>query len=387
VNDHFAVGFFPFIVLLIIYFSAMNRYEKIDVQHRSFVWLLLVSMLLVLVDGLAWMLDGAGYVMGQAMVYAVNMALFLLTPICIFFFYYYLCMLLSRGENSRRLKWPGAFLSVSIGSTAMVLLNVFTGWLFYVDASARYVRGDLLWLYAALCYAQVLIAYLLMIKYRKVIPRQHLMVLLLAPVLPITGVLLQLLLVSQMWGSFCMAISALLIFVNIQNQFSNTDYLTGVNNRRQLDDYIRYRIRYAGKSRTFAVVLIDLNRFKIINDTLGHSVGDQAIRDAAALLKQCIRQDDFIARYGGDEFFLVLNVGTYPELKKMVRRIKSRVEEFNRSKQRPYTLEFAMGYELYDRHLHKSAKDLVAHVDMLMYEDKNSDSQRLALTQQLRMDD
>tara|TARA_R110002126_G_scaffold291744_1_gene456532 strand:+ start:142306 stop:144138 length:1833 start_codon:yes stop_codon:yes gene_type:complete len=89
------------------------------------------------------------------------------------------------------------------------------------------------------------------------------------------------------------------------NYLASNDDLTGLPNRTslkvQLEDYIK---RTKGE-KTFAVMFLDLDRFKIINDTLGHSVGDGLLKNVAERLRSCIREGDIVARLGGDEFAVV----------------------------------------------------------------------------------
>jgi len=85
------------------------------------------------------------------------------------------------------------------------------------------------------------------------------------------------------------------------------DALTGLPNRtflfNRLEQAIVYGVRHG---RAAAVLFLDLDRFKIINDSLGHSAGDQVLRDVAARLESCIRSGDMVARLGGDEFVVLL---------------------------------------------------------------------------------
>ena len=85
------------------------------------------------------------------------------------------------------------------------------------------------------------------------------------------------------------------------------DALTGLANRSLLFDRVRQAMYYAQRSeRSVAVLLLDLDRFKDINDTLGHGVGDQVLLEAAARIRACVRDRDTVARLGGDEFVVVL---------------------------------------------------------------------------------
>ncbi|WP_172255172.1 DUF4084 domain-containing protein [Saccharibacillus deserti] len=85
------------------------------------------------------------------------------------------------------------------------------------------------------------------------------------------------------------------------------DALTGLANRASFDAQLKDTIRQAGESgETFAVVFIDLDRFKNVNDTLGHDVGDSLLISVAQRLRLCIGEADMVARQGGDEFTLIL---------------------------------------------------------------------------------
>ena len=82
-----------------------------------------------------------------------------------------------------------------------------------------------------------------------------------------------------------------------------TDPLTGAFNRRGLSERIDYEVtRHARQRHRFAVVMIDLDGFKLVNDRFGHPAGDELLRDVAAALREAVRDQDTVARLGGDEF-------------------------------------------------------------------------------------
>jgi diguanylate cyclase (GGDEF)-like protein len=82
-----------------------------------------------------------------------------------------------------------------------------------------------------------------------------------------------------------------------------TDPLTGAVNRRGLAERIDYEVaRHARQRHRFAVVMIDLDGFKLVNDRFGHPAGDELLRDVAASLREAVRDQDTVARLGGDEF-------------------------------------------------------------------------------------
>ncbi|MEZ5447271.1 MAG: EAL domain-containing protein [Gammaproteobacteria bacterium] len=89
---------------------------------------------------------------------------------------------------------------------------------------------------------------------------------------------------------------------------ANFDVLTGLPNRRMFRDRLEQEVLKSNRSGTrVALFLIDLDRFKEVNDTLGHALGDSLLRQAAHRLSACVRQSDTVARLGGDEFTVVLS--------------------------------------------------------------------------------
>jgi diguanylate cyclase (GGDEF)-like protein/PAS domain S-box-containing protein len=92
------------------------------------------------------------------------------------------------------------------------------------------------------------------------------------------------------------------------HQLAYFDYLTGLPNRRFLTEELHKQLsRCARTGETGALLFIDLDNFKLLNDTLGHDVGDMLLREAAYRLRHAVRESDYVARLGGDEFVVVLD--------------------------------------------------------------------------------
>ena len=86
------------------------------------------------------------------------------------------------------------------------------------------------------------------------------------------------------------------------------DSLTGLPNRFLLDDRLGQTLAHAERAKTtFALMFVDLDKFKLVNDSFGHSVGDELLKAVAGRLKNCLRKGDTVARVGGDEFVVVLS--------------------------------------------------------------------------------
>ncbi len=120
------------------------------------------------------------------------------------------------------------------------------------------------------------------------------------------------------------------VLKNMERRFhhlAHHDPLTGLPNRLLFQDRLQLALTQAQRQRqTLAVLFIDLDNFKTINDTLGHTVGDQLIKTAAQRLTQCVRNADTVARLGGDEFVaLLINIKNSQSAERVAKKIISAV--------------------------------------------------------------
>jgi diguanylate cyclase (GGDEF)-like protein len=107
-----------------------------------------------------------------------------------------------------------------------------------------------------------------------------------------------------------------------------SDALSGVANRRYFDvRYAEERDRAERYKTPLSCLMVDIDRFKAVNDTFGHAVGDQVIQEVARILKKAVRSCDFIARYGGEEFVALLPETDLKEARIIAERIRAGVEE------------------------------------------------------------
>lgn len=105
-------------------------------------------------------------------------------------------------------------------------------------------------------------------------------------------------------------------------QLAYTDALTGLPNRLMLNQHIEYALRLAARSGgEFAVMFLDLDRFKNINDSLGHQFGDRVLIQVAERLGHCLREVDTLCRLGGDEFVMHLHMADAPAAERVARRV------------------------------------------------------------------
>jgi diguanylate cyclase len=146
------------------------------------------------------------------------------------------------------------------------------------------------------------------------------------------------------------------------------DALTGLPNRVLMDDRISQSIVLAERQRqNFAVMLLDLDRFKLVNDSLGHRAGDELLKEVARRLKGVVRDVDTVVRLGGDEFVVIVTPG--PE-RDVAQRAAARVIEAMKAPVRVAGVEVhtspSIGIAFYPEDA-TSVENLVAHADAAMY--------------------
>jgi diguanylate cyclase (GGDEF)-like protein/PAS domain S-box-containing protein len=154
-------------------------------------------------------------------------------------------------------------------------------------------------------------------------------------------------------------------------QQANYDTLTGLANRSLMNERLAQAIRAASSYGTrLAVVFVDLDRFKYINDSLGHHVGDELLRAMAERLKATVRESDTVARLGGDEFVLLINGQGDPETVAIVlERMLSDISQPWTIPQGDFNVTCSIGVALYPDD-GTTAETLLKHADSAMYRAK-----------------
>lgn len=154
---------------------------------------------------------------------------------------------------------------------------------------------------------------------------------------------------------------------------ANHDALSGLANRNLLTDRLNQSIAHASRDkRRLAVLFIDLDNFKTVNDTLGHNVGDQLIQNTAKKIKSVIRTGDTVARFGGDEFVVLLFAPENEEyVSNVVQRISQEVTTSYSHKEQVITVGSSIGIAMFPENGHTS-ETLLKNSDRAMYQAKAS---------------
>ncbi|MGA8273124.1 MAG: diguanylate cyclase [Candidatus Sulfotelmatobacter sp.] len=160
------------------------------------------------------------------------------------------------------------------------------------------------------------------------------------------------------------------------------DALTGLYNRRYLEEALEREVRRAGRAaQHLGLLMIDLDHFKRFNDTYGHDAGDVVLREAASFLLKNVRAEDFVCRYGGEEFVVILPTADLEGAHARGERLRSKMRELAIMHQGKSLgmVTFSVGVAVFPEH-GASSKELMAAADAALYEAKRGGRDRVVLS-------
>lgn len=158
---------------------------------------------------------------------------------------------------------------------------------------------------------------------------------------------------------------------------ARTDELTGLSNRRDVQEQLNKALsRHQRSKQPFSVILIDLDHFKAINDSFGHEAGDAVLKDFSAMLKRLCRETDIPARWGGEEFLILLPDTSLLQALVLADRLRveTQAREFTFNGTR---LNVSMSAGVCSVTQHGTAASLLRQADLNLYEAKSSGRNRI----------
>ena len=363
------INIYSLVILLVIFINVHPRAEKYLLEQKLFLALICTNALILILDTAMWLMDGRPGTGLRNWYLFITTFYYIMNPFICFLWTLYENYKINKSERNLR-KWIiPMFLPVLINA-GFAVRSAFHGGMFYIDSSNVYHRGKLFVIMFLICYSYLLYALCYIIAKRNSAGKENFLPLLLFPFPTIIGGILQVIFygISTLWVGA--SISVLIIFVTMQNHQLYTDYLTGISNRRQLDNYLMEKSQDNHSGRFWGGIMLDLDSFKSINDLYGHDAGDEALKHIAKLLGRTFGKNDFIARYGGDEFVIVMDACTNEEIGEAILRLRQNIQEFNDQRLLPYPLSLSIGYDLFRPGSDASVTDFIKRIDSLMYADK-----------------
>ncbi len=153
--------------------------------------------------------------------------------------------------------------------------------------------------------------------------------------------------------------------------YATTDSMTGVFNRRTGMQMLEDKLNMIKDCKKNLIIgFIDINNLKKVNDNFGHKEGDKIIVQTTNILKEILRESDFITRIGGDEFLLALFNCTLENVEKIGERLNKKLKQINNQQDKPYSISMSIGFVECRPDNNKKIRDILSEADKKMYENK-----------------
>ncbi|MCR5324981.1 MAG: GGDEF domain-containing protein [Lachnospiraceae bacterium] len=353
---------FGLILLICVFISIILTKQNRRLSDKIFMALIFLVMAANVLESLTFYLDGKP----GALNYYVNLFgstyLYIANVTCGFLWTVYVDIKLYRSEERAKKRLP-LYGILPVASIIALMINLFAPFIITVDENNRFRRLEWCWVMYLMIVIAAGMSIVIYCNYQRKYEKINFFPVWMFMIPVTTGSLAQGLFygISTAWPSAAVGIAAL--HMSQQNEKSFIDPLTGLYNRL----YLAHTL-VATRGKHFYGIMLDLNFFKSINDTYGHSVGDRALNEVGKIIKKAMLIKNSIFRYAGDEYVIMLETNSESDVIDTEERIRAEVQKFNEESKEPYKLSFSMGHAKLE---HKDTEDIFLHkIDTAMYIDK-----------------
>ncbi|MEN6419478.1 MAG: GGDEF domain-containing protein [Clostridiaceae bacterium] len=366
------------VALLAVILANQSKSVGSSSLQRQFNRMIYATIAILIIDAACWVIDGTTFRGACTLNFVVETLYYFFNIFMPFLWAAYTESALT--SDSKRVHRRTHLLALPLVAYIVLLfLNLKNNWIFVIDAQNHYHRGDYLIITFLLAYGYLLYASVRALakaaKYRfRGEGKQYLaMAYFLIP--PTIGGVIQ----TLYFGMNCIwigtVIGAVLVYIDMLNRQISTEPLTGLNNRRELMKFLSKETREFGRSSVLALIMLDIDRFKEVNDTYGHFRGDELLVTVADVLKRSCKQTPaFLARIGGDEFCVVYPADSAEAVESLIAKVEFNVSAWNASHNELIPLSLSIGYSLWQPETDDCIDALYKRADQSMYEAKRARS-------------
>jgi diguanylate cyclase (GGDEF)-like protein len=166
-------------------------------------------------------------------------------------------------------------------------------------------------------------------------------------------------------------------------EYADKDTLTGLYTRRRINERAEYLANLAKRGDSLCVAIIDIDHFKLVNDTYGHPTGDAVLTKIANVVSRCVRNTDVVGRWGGEEFIVLIH-GNIHSAETICARIRNEVSCTSISELGTKNITVSIGVASYENQEH--FEDTILRADSALYEAKNSGRNNVVLWREKEAD-
>ena len=357
------------VVMLVALRTSLSRLTNQTILTHIFVML----MIMLALDIGRVLVNGASFAGADALNHAFFTAI-LVTNVLLYFqwFRFVGYNMQYRFWRERRsmtlLALPGLL------AIALVAGSLKYGWVYTIDENNVFSSGPYAFAYIGCCTVYMFVSCLLaghrVFLKRYFADRILNLSLALFGVFTLLGFMIEAVDQSAPYSTYAMVVAVLLVFLEMQSRMISTDPLTKLNNRNQLNSFLDSKIGQYTENRKVYLFVLDLDKFKGINDSFGHKEGDNALNMVADVLKRvCGPMGCFISRFGGDEFNLVAFMPSDEEAEALKRSVQT--ELARDAAELPYKLTVSIGYAA-SRGRSETVIDLFSRADEALFAEKKA---------------
>ena len=345
-------------------FSGAWKLQKKNGEDKVLLGVIILVIVACIADAITFSLDGHTGSGVRALAYISNNILFLsnmaIGPLWV--------MLISLHINGTVSKFQRIFMLIVCALiTVLMAVNFFNPIIFDINERNVYTRGPLFMaknLLEVILMADGVVIYLIS-RYKSGGVKFFPVLQFVCPIFICVCLQMFYYGISTIWVGIAVGYTSLMLALQNENIF--IDKLTGLYNRYYLDK-ISGELK---RKRKIAMMMLDMNDFKRINDTLGHAQGDDALVSLAEVLQKSVGPDGTVVRYAGDEFVIVMDGHDEASALAYKDLIKKNLDEFNKTHNKKYKLSASIGVGVFDLEK-KSIDRILKRIDKLMYDDKKT---------------
>ncbi len=356
------------IILVSLLLNLRRKYDKKKDEHTIFGWMLAINILQCILEAITIFIDGKSFQGARVLATVTNALLFINNILFAAFWVLYADLRLRKFQVRSRNKYSLIFIPgvlVIIGA----IVNLFTPVFFEITAENLYRRTKLFPLTYVAAYFYLLWGLLVaygvrqkMDKYVFLPAVTFLMPIALASILQLVfqGV-------SLLWVGAAVGLMA--AYMSLQDERAAIDPLAGVFTRHYMNQYLENLCKKSSAMQRISGIMLDIDKFKGINDQHGHLIGDEVIRKFGALLRSAVNSRGLVFRYAGDEFVIVVTNYSKEELSALIDTVYAEIEKVN-GEGNDYKISCSLGLATYVPG--ESARHFLKRMDDAMYTNKNN---------------
>jgi diguanylate cyclase (GGDEF)-like protein len=355
------------LIIVLVFANYVRKFNTDRFQRMVFCGLLLFTFISMVGDSACLLLEGIPGRTVSVLLYASGFTAYLFQVLAYYYIVVFIDYMVFKDQNRSKTIIVIVYV-ISLIHAFVLALNIKYHFYFFINEDNNiFTLGEKYFLLLVITCCPAFFAVYDVIISHKTFRKSFLFMLFLLLVFPSAGSVLDIVYgsVKLIWP--CMTAALLYAYFFIVQSDARIDNLTGIGNRFSFNEFTD-RLSRRGSGESWAIVMIDMDHFKQINDTLGHQEGDNALCDIASIIRKCIRGSDFAARYGGDEFVLATKTGN--NIESLMRRIQDEIDQHNAKQIRPFKLEISYGYDVFTADGKWNIEEFFSHIDNLMYKHK-----------------